>query len=145
MNFRRRIAVVKVNKRRCERCGELKNDSECYERRFIYSFNEVLCDACVASLIEKGQIVEKKDADGNTVYQQNLEHIYKRIVELEEENEQLNEQIFQNRKMLKRLEKIRDFVEMNISSRDQFLWECPLTLSALCLLNRVRFFLPLFF
>ena len=79
--------MVKFNKRRCERCGELKSDSECYERRFVYSFNEVLCDDCLHSLIAKGQIIEKKGDDGNAVYEQNLEHIYKRLVELDEDNE----------------------------------------------------------
>ena len=110
--------MVKFNKRRCERCGELKSDSESYERRFIYSFNEVLCDECLHSLINKGQILEQKGEDGNPVYQQNLEHIYKRLVELDEDNEKLREQIYKNQRMLKRLEKIRDFVEMDVSNRE---------------------------
>ncbi len=110
--------MAKLNQRRCERCGELKNDTECYERRFVHSFNEVLCDECVASLLEKGQITKKELPDGSVVYQQNLEHIYKRLVELDEENDRLREQIYRNQKMLKRLEKIRDFVEMNTASRD---------------------------
>jgi hypothetical protein len=38
------MTMVKFNKRKCERCGELKKDSESYERRFVYSFNEVLVD-----------------------------------------------------------------------------------------------------
>lgn len=110
--------MVKFNKRRCERCGELKKDSESYERRFVYSFNEVLCDECLHSLVEKGQILQKKDEDGGDIYEQNLEHIYKRLVELDEDNEKLREKIFHNQRMLQRLEKIRDFVEMDVSNRE---------------------------
>lgn len=104
--------------RRCSRCGIVEIAEKCYERHFISSFNEVLCDSCVEGLLEKGQITEVKDEEGNVAYKQNLENIYKRILELEAENEKLESSIYQNKRMLRRLERIKDFVEMNVTDRD---------------------------
>lgn len=104
--------------RRCSRCGVVEVAEKCYERHFINAFNEVLCDNCVENLIEKDQIIEVKDEEGNVGYKQNLENIYKRILELEAENEKLESSIYQNKRMLRRLERIKDFVEMNVTDRD---------------------------
>jgi hypothetical protein len=104
--------------RRCSRCGVVEIAEKCYERHFISSFNEVLCDICVENLIEKGQITAVTDSEGNIAYKQNLENIYKRIIEIEAENENLEATIYQNKRMLRRLERIKDFVEMNSTERD---------------------------
>lgn len=104
--------------RRCSRCGVVEVAEKCYERHFINAFNEVLCDICVDSLIEKEQILEVKDHEGNVAYKQNLENIYKRILELEAENVNIEATIYQNKRMLRRLERIKDFVEMNSTERD---------------------------
>lgn len=104
--------------RRCSRCGVVEVAEKCYERHFISSFNEVLCDICVDNLLEKGQITAVTDEDGNLAYKQNLENIYKRILEIEAENEKLESSIYQNKRMLRRLERIKDFVEMNTTERD---------------------------
>ncbi|MGI6395596.1 MAG: hypothetical protein ACOX2F_12870 [bacterium] len=104
--------------RRCSRCGAVEVAEKCYERHFISSFNEVLCDPCVENLLEKGQISAVTDADGNIAYKQNLEDIYKKIIEIEEENQTLEKQMYQNKRMLQRLERIKDFVEMNTLDRE---------------------------
>ncbi len=104
--------------RRCSRCGVVESAEKCKERHFLSSFNEVLCDECVANLIEKGQITEIKDDEGNVGYKQNLENIYQRIIELEEENEKLETQKYKNKRMLRRLERIKDFVEMKTDERE---------------------------
>jgi len=104
--------------RKCSRCGVVEVAEKCYERHFISSFNEVLCDTCVENLLKKGQISAVTDAEGNIAYKQNLENIYKRIIEIEEENGTLEQKIYQNKRMLRRLERIKDFVEMSSTERD---------------------------
>ena len=105
--------------RRCSRCGVVESAEKCQERHFLSSFNEVLCDECVTNLTEKGQITEIKDDEGNVGYKQNLENIYQRIIELEQTNAELETQIYKNKRMLRRLERIKDFVEMKTDDRDQ--------------------------
>lgn len=104
--------------RRCSRCGVIEEAERCKERHFLSSYNEVLCDECVTNLLEKGQITKVEDHEGNAAYKQNLENIYKRIVELEDENEKLESQKYKNKRMLRRLERIKDFVEMKTDDRD---------------------------
>ena len=104
--------------RRCSRCGVVEPAETCYERHFIHSFNEVLCNTCVTSLLEKGQITEVKDEEGNIHYKQNLENIYKRMLEIEEENQKLEDEMYRNKRLLRRLERIRDFIEMNKVERE---------------------------
>ncbi len=104
--------------RRCSRCGVVESAETCCERHFIHSFNEVLCNTCVHNLIEKGQITEVKDDDGEVAYKQNLENIYKRMLEIEEENQNLEDKMYRNKRLLRRLERIRDFIEMNKVERD---------------------------
>lgn len=104
--------------RRCSRCGIVEVADKCYERHFISSFNEVLCDTCIENLIDKGQVAAVTDADGNIAYKQNLENIYKKIIEIEQENASLEKDIYHNKRMLRRLERIKDFVEMSATERD---------------------------
>jgi hypothetical protein len=104
--------------RRCSRCGVVESAETCYERHFIHSFNEVLCDTCVHNLSEKGQITEVKGENGEIAYKQNLENIYKRMLEIEEENQNLEDTMYRNKRLLRRLERIRDFIEMNKVERD---------------------------
>ena len=104
--------------RRCSRCGVVESAERCKERHFLTSFNEVLCDECVTNLIKKGQIAEIKDDEGNVAFKQNLENLYKRVIELEETNATLESEIYKNKRMLRRLERIKDFVEMKATDRD---------------------------
>lgn len=104
--------------RRCSRCGVVESAEKCQERHFLSSFNEVLCDECVVNLKEKGQITEIKDEEGNVSYKQNLENIYQRVIDLEETNRLLETEIYKNKRMLRRLERIKDFVEMKTDERD---------------------------
>lgn len=104
--------------RRCSRCGVVESAEKCQERHFLSSFNEVLCDECVTNLTEKGQITEITDEEGNVGYKQNLENIYQRIIDLEGTNKELETEIYKNKRMLRRLERIKDFVEMKTNERD---------------------------